>query len=130
MQDKLIVEATDGSWEQLVEREPLPVVVMFYLTTCPHCKAIEPYFREYAGEFKKSCKFVRIDAERSPWTAERYGVEGTPTFVFLCGGTFIQGLAGVSHPAVLKRNIEDFIKDGATCASNITKLKYDISLYE
>lgn len=130
MQDELIVEATDNNWEQIVEKEPLPVVVMFYLTTCPHCKAIEPYFREYAEEFSKSCKFVRIDAEQSPWTAERYGVEGTPTFVFLCGGTFLQGLAGVSHPSVLKSNIEDFIKDGATCASNITKLKYDISLYE
>jgi len=130
MQDELIAEATDGNWEKLVEKEKLPVVVMFYLTTCPHCKAIDPYFKDYAEEFGKSCKFIKIDAEQNPWTAERYGVEGTPSFVFLCGGNVTLGLAGVSHPSVLKGHIEDFVKDGAKCAANVTKLKYDISLYE
>ncbi|MGM0771557.1 MAG: thioredoxin family protein [Halobacteriota archaeon] len=130
MQEELIVEATDGNWEELVEKEQMPVVVMFYLTTCPHCKAIDPYFREYGEQFGKLCKFIRIDAEKNPWTAERYGVEGTPTFVFLCGGSVTLRLAGISHPSVLKEHISDFVKDGSKCAANITKLKYDISLYE
>lgn len=124
-----IEEVSDSTWESIVEKQSKPVIAMFYLNSCAHCKAIDPYFREFAETFGGSCKFVRLNAEISPWVAERYGVEGTPTFIFLCAGKMIKGLVGISHPSELKNNIEDFIKNGSECASNITSLKYDMSLY-
>ncbi|MDR6223557.1 thioredoxin family protein [Methanococcoides alaskense] len=129
MQNSYVGEVGDGNWEQMVEKEPKPVLVMFYLTTCSHCKAIEPYFREFAETYKDSCKFFKVNAEINPWVSERYGVEGTPTFMFMCAGKMIRGMAGVSHPSELKRNIEDFLKNGSVCAANVTSLKYDMSLY-
>ena len=92
MNEDNMVEIDDMTWGQLVEESSKPVIVMFYSPTCPFCKAMEPYFVNYAQEFKSSAVFARIDIATNPWTAERYGVHGhTHIQVFLsrktCMGT-------------------------------------------
>ena len=51
---------------------------MFYSPSCVFCHQMEPYFRSYAGEYRDSVIFVRLNILTSQWTAERYGVKSTP----------------------------------------------------
>jgi len=46
-----LIEVTDLTWENTVEKSQLPVLVMFYSPTCPHCRTMEPYVREFAREY-------------------------------------------------------------------------------
>ena len=39
---------------------------MFYSSTCPYCKAMEPYFINYAREFENSAVFARLNIETNP----------------------------------------------------------------
>ena len=100
---ELLIELTDLNWEQNVEKNGRPVAVMFYSPTCPFCHQIEPYFRNYAGDYRKTVQFARLNIMTSPWTAERYGVRSTPTFTFFCAGKPVQEIVGAALPALLKK---------------------------
>ncbi|MBT8508530.1 thioredoxin [Methanomicrobiaceae archaeon CYW5] len=124
-----VIEANDLTWEQTVEKSTIPVIVMFYTPTCPHCRTMEPYFREFSGEFAGKVVFARINLAESAWIGERYGVMSTPTFKFFCGGKPVQDLVGAVYPAILKKRIEEVLVHGKECAEKSTEIDYEISGY-
>jgi len=122
-------EATDQSWEGLVEKEKKPVAVMFYSPVCAFCHQIEPYFRNYATEYKETVAFIRINILVNPWTAERYGVRSTPTFKFFCSGKPVMEIVGAVYPTLLKKIIDETLMHGKECAVSSTPIDYEISGY-
>ncbi|HUV03469.1 MAG TPA: thioredoxin family protein [Desulfobacteria bacterium] len=84
--------------EKEVELSELPVLVMFFSPTCVHCKEMEPYFIQYALEYEGKVKFARLNIVESPFTADRYGVMATLTFMFFCKGKPVQNIAGAALP--------------------------------
>jgi thioredoxin 1 len=129
MAEEPLVEADDLSWEKNVERETKPVAVMFYSPTCAFCHQMEPYFKNYAEEYRNSVIFVRINIMTNQWTAERYGVRSTPTFKFFCDGKPVQEMVGAIYPALLKKMVDDVLIHGKECAKNSTTINYDITGY-
>ncbi|WP_370572350.1 thioredoxin family protein [Methanomethylovorans sp.] len=125
-----IIELNDSNWEEMLANQEKPMVVMFYLPACSHCKQIEPYFREYAGEFRDSCTFIRMNGMDSPVTAMRYGVRSAPTFKFFCKGKAIKEAVGLVHPSLLKNAIKELIEHGDECSMHITPMPGEISPYE
>lgn len=124
-----VLELTDITWGKTVEESDLPVLAMFYSPTCPHCRTMEPYFRQHAQEFAGAAVFVRIDITANQWTAERYGVKSTPTFKMFCHGKPFQEMVGAVYPALLKRMVEEALKSGSECVRASTEINYDISGY-
>lgn len=129
MDEDPLVEADDRNWEKTVEKEVKPVAVMFYSPTCAFCHQMEPYFRNYAGEYRDSVIFVRVDISTNQWTAERYGVRSTPTFKFFCDGKPVQEMVGAIYPTLLKKMIDEVLVHGKECAKNSTTIDYDITGY-
>lgn len=97
-----IVDVTDRSWVEVVEKADKPTLDMFHSPTCPHCRAMMPHFEEYATEFKGKANFVRINIMENSFTPERYGVMATPTFKLFCGGRPVQEMVGDAYPSLLK----------------------------
>ena len=126
---ELLIELTDLNWERTVEKSGSPVAVMFYSPTCAFCHQMEPYFRNYAREYKDSIQFARLDIMTSPWTAERYGIRSTPTFKFFCDGKPVQEMVGAVYPALLKKMVDDVLVHGKDCAKNSTAIDYEITGY-
>jgi len=129
MEEGPVSELTDKNWEQLVEKADRPVFIMFYSPTCPFCRTMEPYFREYAREFDGIVSFGRLNIMSSQWTAERYGIRSTPTFKIFCGGRPFQEIVGGVYPALLKRMVEEAIQSGAACMEQSTAISYDVTGY-
>lgn len=128
-QGDLLVPVNDQTFEQTIERSGNPAFVMFQSVTCPHCRTITPYIREYAGEFAGKVLFATLEVGQNPWTAERFGIRSTPTFKFFCKGKAVQELVGAVYPAIIKRQIEDLLLHGTECAENSTEIDYEISGY-
>jgi thioredoxin-like negative regulator of GroEL len=114
----------------MLTNQEKPMVVMFYLPACSHCKQIEPYFREYAAEFRNSCTFIRMNGMDSPVTAMRYGVRSAPTFKFFCKGKAIKEAVGLVYPSLLKSAIKELIEHGDECVLHSTPMPDEISPYE
>jgi thioredoxin 1 len=124
-----IIEVDDQNWEINVERSLKPVVVMFYSPTCVFCHQVEPYFRNYARDYRETVTFARINILASQWTPERYGVRSTPTFKFFCSGKPVREMVGAVYPALLKKMIDEVILHGKECAESSTQIDYEITGY-
>jgi thioredoxin 1 len=112
-----------------VEQGEKPVAVMFYSPACVFCHQMEPYFRNFAGDFRDSVVFVKINIITNVWTAERYGIRSTPTFKFFCSGKPVQEMVGAVYPALLKKMVEEVLVHGKECAKNSTTIDYEITGY-
>ena len=126
---EFLLEATDLTWEKSVEKAAKPVAVMFYSPICAFCHQMEPYFRNYAAEYRDSVVFIRLNIVTSPWTVERYGVRSTPTFKFFCDGKPVQEMVGAVYPALLKKMVDEVLVHGKECAENSTAIDYEITGY-
>jgi thioredoxin 1 len=126
---EILIEVTDLTWEKTVEKSDRPVAVMFYSPACVFCHQMEPYFRNYAREYRDAVLFTRINIMTSQWSAERYGVRSTPTFKFFCNGKPVQEMVGAIYPALLKKMVEDVLIHGKECAKNSTVIDYEITGY-
>ncbi len=129
MTEELFVEVDDVIWEKTVEKGTKPVAVMFYSPSCAFCHQMEPYFKQFAEDFKDSVLFVKINILTNTWAPERYGVRSTPTFKFFCNGKPVQEMVGAVYPALLKKMVEDVLIHGKDCAKNSTAIDYEITGY-
>jgi thioredoxin-like negative regulator of GroEL len=125
----MLIEVDDVTWERSVEKSSKPVAVMFYSPSCVFCHQMEPYFRNYALEYKEGVVFARLNIMTNLWTAERYGVRSTPTFKFFCDGKPVREMVGAVYPALLKKIIDEVLIHGKECAKNSTTINYDITGY-
>jgi thioredoxin 1 len=123
------IEVDDVTWERTVEKSSRPVAVMFYSPSCAFCHQMEPYFRNYAQEYKDGVVFARLNIMTNPWTAERYGVRSTPTFKFFCDGKPVREMVGAVYPVLLKKLIDEVLIHGKECAKSSTAIDYDITGY-
>jgi thioredoxin-like negative regulator of GroEL len=126
---EMLVEVDDVTWERSVEKSSRPVAVMFYSPSCVFCHQMEPYFRNYAQEYKEEVVFARLNIITNPWTAERFGVLSTPTFKFFCDGKPVREMVGAVYPALLKKMVEEVLIHGKECAKNSTTIDYEITGY-
>lgn len=57
--------------------------VMFYADWCPHCQTAKPHFKRLKETAKRKypkCKVTLLDAEKNQELAQKYDIEGYPTF--------------------------------------------------
>ena len=124
-----LIRLDDETWEKIVEKGKRPVVVMFTSPTCPYCRQMKSYFKDYAAEYKDKIIFAEVDISQSQTIASRYGVMGTPTFKFFCKGKPINELVGAIYPALLKKTVEESLEHGSQCVDNTTWIDSSISGY-
>jgi thioredoxin-like negative regulator of GroEL len=129
MSGAMIQDLSDRDWEQKVEQNPLPVLVMFFSPDCRHCAAMAPHFEKNAADFSDRISFVRLNVMQYNWIAERYGVLATPTFIYFCGGKPVQTRVGAVFPAMIKKMAEEMVEHGEECRIRSTEIKYEISGY-
>ena len=129
MKEFNVVEIDDTTWEHLVEESSKPVIVMFYSPVCSFCEGMRPYFENFAQEFKNSAVFARMNIAKNPWTGERYGVQGTPTFKSFCHGRPVWEQVGEIDPFILKTAVENMINYGEDCIRKSTPVGQTITGY-
>ena len=88
-----------------------------------------PYVEGFARDFRGRVRFVTMDVVANPWTAERYGIRGTPIFKFFCHGRPVQELVGAIPQAAIKRQVEEFVVHGEECVRKSTGIDYEITGY-
>jgi thioredoxin 1 len=86
---------TDVNYATLVEQSDVPVVLDFGATWCGPCKKLEPILEEMSGGYAGKLRFYKVDVGEAPGTAQKFGVMGVPTVVFLKDGKPVHRFSGV-----------------------------------
>ncbi|NLE67867.1 MAG: thioredoxin family protein [Lentisphaerae bacterium] len=78
----------------------------FYMTTCPPCRRLAVELDALEAEGKLPVLLCKVDAERLPQAAARYGVRGVPAFFLIRSGKVLAQGVGYRTRAELAAWIE------------------------
>ncbi len=67
----------------VVESSKIPVLLDFYATWCPPCRALSPHVEALAIQQKGKIKVLKVNVDDNSGLALRYAVSSMPTLVIV-----------------------------------------------
>ncbi len=104
------IPVSDQDLERVVRDSAVPVLVDFYADWCGPCKMMAPVLDELAHERVGEVLVAKLDTDRNPTMAVRYGIRGIPTLIAFNGGQEIAREVG----ALPKPRLEALVDRAAT----------------
>src|SRR5215813_10374923 len=80
------IDADAEIFDSVIHAAQVPVLVDFWAEWCGPCKMAAPEVKKVAGETAGRAVVLKVDTEREPGLASRYGIRGIPTFIVFKGG--------------------------------------------
>jgi thioredoxin 1 len=104
------VHVSDGDFQKTVLESPIPAIVDFWAPWCNPCKMVAPTLDKLAKEYSGKLLVAKVNTdEHSEW-AQRYGVQGIPTMLFVARGKIIHRQVGALPEPMLRDVVEQFLE--------------------
>jgi len=100
-----VLYVSDAEFEEKVLNNEQPVLVDFWAEWCGPCKMIAPYLEELANEYKGKITVAKVDVDKNPDNASKYGVRSIPTLILFRKGEQI-GMTVGADPNQIRRMLE------------------------
>jgi thioredoxin 2 len=96
------VAVTDQSFEALVARTGIPILLDCWAPWCGPCLQFAPVFEAAAAQLEPQFRLLKLDTEANPTTAARLGIRSIPTLIVLRDGQELARRSGAMPlPALL-----------------------------
>ena len=104
-----MIELTDETFEEVVMKSELPVVIDFGATWCGPCKKVAPIIDEIGEEYEGKIVAVKCDIEDCPEVTRRFGIMNIPTVLFIKDGQIVDKNVGAAPKKVFVEKLEKLI---------------------
>ncbi len=84
------------------------ILVDFFAEWCGPCKMVAPAIEELSSEMSGKAKVVKLDVDRSPDIAQKFGIMNIPTLMIFKNGAAVDKMVGFQPKHVLKSKLEYF----------------------
>jgi len=102
------VPLSDADFADFVARHPL-VLIDFWAAWCGPCRIVGPLVEEIAREYAGRVSVGKVDTDRCPVTAGRFGITAIPTLAVFRDGTLVDGVIGAVPKARLTLLVEHWL---------------------
>ncbi|MDD3806782.1 MAG: thioredoxin [Candidatus Marinimicrobia bacterium] len=103
---KNIIEVNDETFEKEVLKSDIPVVVDFWAEWCMPCRMIAPSLEEIAKEMSGKVLIAKLNVDKSPLIAQKYGIRSIPTLLIFKNGTVAETIVGAVPKNVIRQKIQ------------------------
>ena len=93
----------ETSFDKIVGRSGLPVVVDFWAPWCGPCRAMAPAFEAAATELHTKVRFAKVNTDAAQALAMRHRIRGIPTLILYADGRETARTSGAMDKASLVR---------------------------
>lgn len=104
-----VIEVTSSTWDETVMKATEPVFVDFWAEWCGPCKIVSPLVEELSEKFS-GVKFAKLNVDKNPEIADRYGIRGIPTLMIFKGGQIANQTVGAAPKDSLIQQIEGVLQ--------------------
>ncbi len=99
------VIVTDKTFENEVEKSPLPVLLDCWAPWCGPCRMLAPTIDQLAEEKAGTIKFAKLNVDENPQTAMKFGIMSIPTMLIFKDGELVDRLVGVQPKAAIEQRL-------------------------
>lgn len=85
------------------------VLVDFFATWCGPCKMLAPVLEELSVHMEGRTKILKVDVDRSPEVAQKYGISTIPTMILFKDGRAIEKIVGFQPASVLRSKLQSLL---------------------
>ena len=88
------IDADAGTFDEITQQASVPVLIDFWAAWCGPCKMAAPEVHRTANDMAGRAVVLKVDTDRHPDLAQRFGVQGIPNFVVMRGGQVVRQQPG------------------------------------
>lgn len=103
------IHVTDQAFEKAVLGSDRPVIVDFWAPWCGPCRMVAPILERIADEYGGKLTVAKVNTDENPQWAERFGVRGIPTMLFVHGGEVVHQQVGAIPEPYLRDIVDEFL---------------------
>ncbi len=103
---KLTIEINETNFDVEVLKSNQPVLVDFWAEWCGPCKMLAPVLDEIATEHAGRAKIAKVNIDKHPALAARYGVQSIPALLYFAKGQVRNQTVGLISKKKIVGNLE------------------------
>jgi len=103
------VHVSDAAFEKTVLQSALPTIVDFWAPWCTPCRMVAPTLEKLAKEYAGELLVTKVNTDENPEWAQKYGVQGIPTMLFVAKGKIIHRQVGALPEPMLRDIVVQFM---------------------
>lgn len=100
---------SDSNFHKEVINAENPVFVDFWASWCGPCKMLAPVIDEISKEYGDKVKFVKVNVDENPESANKYGIASIPTVMVFKEGSVVETLVGFRPKAALEQVVKKYL---------------------
>lgn len=104
-----VVDATDATFDDLVLKSELPVLVDFWADWCGPCKKLAPVLDELATDFAGTVQIVKVNIDQNFEVASKTGVTSLPTLNVYHNGQLVKTITDYRTKAAIATELKNAI---------------------